>query len=163
MIVRCLCLLLSLVFILTCTGCSTKRDDWYLDNFQKHRAEFTELVEMFTTDKHLLSLWMVEENIEPGFDKANYQLSPKRIAKYRRLLQSLNVKYMYRTSSDIHYFLVVQDVSDWKRGYLFSKCKVDRLAASLDSFYEYRCYRPIFEAQDWYLFYEPHKAEGVML
>lgn len=162
MILKCFCSFLSFVCVLVCTGCSVKRDDWYLDNFQKHRAEFTELIEMFAVDKHLFTIWVDESN-DTIFDRANYRLPPKRISRYRRLLQSVNVKCIYRFSSDIHYYLMVQDVSDWTRGYLFSKCKVDRLAASLDSFYEYRCYRPIFEAQDWYLFYEPHKAEGVML
>ena len=136
-------------------GCGAPSDDVMINGFQTHRAQYSELLSMFQSDRqlHFIGQW----NVPEAQDSAIGTLDHARVARYRTLMDQLHVDSVERYFG--HTILVVTSTgglapSGFVKGYLFAKKPPSPLVGDTantgDS--EGEVYRHI--EGDWYLMYE---------
>ncbi|HYX72053.1 MAG TPA: hypothetical protein VE732_04725 [Nitrososphaera sp.] len=138
-----------------------KSDEELIANFQAHRSEFNQLLEMISQDK---GLQRVDDNWTRPENPQTIGISQERIDAYRKLFGSAGVPrgfYAFHDEGVFEFIASAQGlaVSGSSKGYIYSTNPLTRVVANLDNYhllenkpYGYPIYRHI--EGNWYLFFD---------
>lgn len=138
-----------------------KSDEELIANFQTHRSEFNQLLQMISEDKGLLR---VDYNWTSPEKPQSVGVSQERIDKYRNLFNVAGIPRGFYAFHDKEFYMFLAStqglgVSGSGKGYVYSKNPLTPLVEDLDKYRQlkdkphgYRAYRRIEE--NWYLFFD---------
>ena len=150
---------LMLYFILTGGDIPHKSDQELVANFQSHRGDFNQLLQMIQTD---MQLKRVDEDWTDPTDPQAIGISRERINEYRRLFQRLGIPRgfsAFQTKDHIKFIASTQglSVSGSSKGYVYARKKPDLIVEDLDHYWSqdgrsFTAHRHIED--NWYLYFD---------
>jgi hypothetical protein len=153
--------IISLILFALLTGCSSKHpsDQSLLDNFQTHKAEFNQLLQMFLADK---GLGRVAYDFTRPEHPENIGISSDRLQQYRKLFSRLGLSegiegYDEKELVWFHASAQGLSVTGSGKGYAYLTKPPPLIVESLDNYWSkdgksFTAFRHI--EGNWYLYFD---------